>query len=390
MIVDQYTAQVRDFIFSHLEDDVSELALKTHGKTELPMGFILSQIEARQKLKAKLPEWFANPDLVIPDVKVAEQCSSAKTAAYKASLFSGGTFVDLTGGLGVDTYAFAQEFESGIYVDSDPVKVECARHNFSKLGINNVQFIESTAENFMESNSQTFDLLYVDPSRRVDEGKVITLEQSEPNMVEVAPVWRKSANTIMIKASPMMDIHLAENSLKNVSEVHVIAVDNDCKEVLYILSNNAATTYYASNITKHGTARFLVSDSEVNGLELYSEPLKYIFEPNAAIMKLKAFDSLVSTFKIKKLHPNSHLFTSEENISAFPGRTFRLLDSCPYKRKDLLKLLPEAKANVSVRNFPDSVDQIRKKLKVKTGGDAYIFATTILGDKKVLLICEKA
>lgn len=386
-ILELYTPEVKRFVLEHINDNVSNLALKSHGKIDAPMAFVLDQIKCRQKLKNKVAEWYNHPDLIFPDSMIGEQCSSEVTAAYKADLVQGNTFLDLTGGLGVDTFFLSKKFKKGIYVEPDINKLTCVKYNFKLLGVKNIEFINSTAEDFLSVNKKKFDLIYIDPSRRVESKKIIGLEDSVPNVTQLS--LEKSADTVIIKTSPVMDIKLASRGLNCISEIHVISVKNDCKEVLYVLNENHPSNIFQVAINYNGMKLERLEDSESLHSQRFSKPLRYLYEPNASIMKFGMFGQLITQYSVGKLHQNSHLFTSDDKIENFPGRIFKIISVVNYDRKGVSNVLKSKKANVSTRNFPDSVDQIRKKLKLNDGGTSYLFATTLIDESKVIIVCEK-
>lgn len=386
--LEKITPVVTNFIMEHLHDDVSSLALKGHRDSDFPMAFVLNQISSRQKLLNKFSDWARHPDLVFPKSIAAEQCSSDVTANYKASLFSGDTFVDLTGGLGVDCYFLSKKFNKGVYVEPDHSKLECVQYNFRKLGVHNVEFVHSTAEDYLNSNSKHFNLIYIDPSRRVDSGKVITLENSVPDVTTLDLSSR--ADHVLIKTSPVLDIAMATRSLKEIIGIYTLSVKNDCKEVLYVLSKIKVeeTKRVAINFQPNELESYVLC-GHMNSNPKYSAPLYYLYEPNASVLKMGLFNEVCDSFDVFKLHPNSHLYTSEKLVPDFPGRKFQIMGTAVYQKKEVRKYVLQGKANITVRNFPDSVETIKKKLKIKDGGNNYLFATTLKNENKVIIVCEK-
>lgn len=382
------TPAVINYIMDHLNDDPSQLALKTHGKSDLPMGFILEQIRCRQKLSAKMPEWAKHPDLYFPEALITEQCSSQKTAQYKSALISGELFVDLTGGLGVDTFFLSQSFRRGVYVEPNEERLNSVKHNFGVLNVTNVEFVCTTAEEFIAQTKEHFDLINIDPSRRVDKGKVVTIENSVPDVVGMMGEMKQKSTHILIKTSPLQDIQGAVRSLSGVSQVHVLSVQNDCKEVLYFIGGDNEELQKTAVNWSGSETQYLQSETSIH-VSPVGAPQQYLYEPNSALMKAGMFGEISSKFGLSKLHVNSHLFTSSGYIEDFPGRKFRVRKVCAYHRKEVAQHLEHTKANITVRNFPENVASVRKKLKLRDGGSDYLFATTLEDERKVILVCER-
>lgn len=394
---------------AYLQIPVTDLVLKKKRNPDFPIQEIAEQLASRRKAAHKLPEWSAKPTVLLPALAF-EQCSSSLTAHFKCELIGKGKLlIDLTGGLGVDTYFFAQYFERVIHVEPNADLQAIVRHNFTELGVHNVEFVNQTAETFIAQNSQAGDssdypkeggiVVYIDPSRRdTQQQRVFRLTDCVPNIVEIFPQLFEITPTVWLKASPMLDIQQGIYELKNVRKVYAVAVENEMKELLFHLE---ATSFSfgvgaggeaeitAVNLNAKGKQAFVFKKSAESLVKIdYQLPQKYLYEPNAAILKAGAFHSFAHRFNVAKLHPNSHLYTSAAYI-ATPARTFEILHICPYRKQDILPLLASKRANITVRNFPDSVAQIRQKLGLKEGGDCYIFATTNLSGKPIVLICKK-
>ena len=378
--------KTKAFVREHISSDVRDLALKAHRYKDLPMGFIIDQVQSLQKIKKKLPNWYENEDLVFPKALSAEQCSSEVTAEYKSQLMEGESLIDMTGGLGVDAYAFSKKIQYVTYCEKNEEVFECATHNFEVLEASNVSCKNKNSLEYLIHKK--FSWIYLDPARRDDSNqKVFRLEDCEPNILEHLDLLLEHSENILIKASPLLGIEEAITQLKGVREVHVVAVENDCKEVLLVLENGyeGEIRYVAVNHEKGGWSEVGYTSQDEKELTL-SEPLKYIYEPNVSVLKSKAYQYLCNQFGVKKLHQNSHLFTSETLVTDFPGRKFELKEVCAYNKKELLKYLPTKKANITVRNFLATVSDIRKKTGLKDGGEDYLFATQLMnGDYRILL-----
>ena len=392
------TQQQIDFIRLHEREDVRELALKLDKEKyrELDVELVLKQISGRQTAKVKIPSWFVNDDILYPVHLSLEQASSEATASYKASLIpdENKTFVDLTGGMGVDFAFLSQRFAKSVYVEQNWELCDIAGHNFEVLGLQNVAIENSTSETFLEK-MPAVDVIYLDPARRDDSGrKVIRIEDCSPNVSEIQDLLLAKAKKVLLKFSPMLDISLAIKNLKNVSEIHIVSVENECKELLFLLSLNADDTIYtAVNLNKNNsTEKFYFTSNEEQNTEIsFTDTIgKYLYEPNASILKAGAFKSVAKQFNLQKLHVNSHLYTSDNLIPDFPGRIFEVKDWFVPNKKNINTFVSNTKkANISVRNFPMSVVEIRQKTGLKEGGEVYLFGTTMADDEKVWVIAQK-
>lgn len=388
----QLTTEQKQFLRVHQNDNVRDLALRFSGE-EMP--FLLVQVAGRQTAKTKIPSWYVNDEMIYPDHVSLEQASSEITAKYKASVISGGqTLVDLTGGLGVDFAFLSPHFNRAIYVEHDPELCSIALWNFAALGLRNTVIENTPGEAFLQQLPET-DLVYLDPSRRDREGhKVFRIEDCSPDMLPIQDLLLEKSKSVLVKFSPMLDISSALKSLKNVCEIHVVSVENECKELLFLLSSEERQIkYYAVNLNKNKeTEKFCFTREEERDARIsFSSSIgKYLYEPNASILKAGAFKSVSRQLDIQKLHPNSHLYTSDRLISDFPGRVFEVKSVFAPNRKNMKTFLSETKkANISVRNFPISVAEIRRLSGLKEGGNVYLFATTLADGQKKWVTCGK-
>lgn len=382
----------RQFIREHLNDDVPTLALKK-APVGTDLSLALRQIEARQLLLKKAPEWSANDDLRFPARLAIEQCSSEATAQYKAKLLNGKAFADLTGGLGIDTYYLSRGFEKSDYVECQPELCEMARHNFQALEAR-IKVWNETAEDFLD-HCGPYDCLYIDPARRDTHGrKTVAIGDCTPDVTQLQEQLLQTAPTVLVKLSPMLDISQALATLHNVKEIHAVAVANECKELVFRLERDFSgpTELYCANLQTGQPLLHFTQEEEQNcALQLADHPQRYLYEPNAALLKAGCFRLPAAWFGIRKLHKNSHLYTSETLVANFPGRIFEVEGWAPYNKKLRQSLLPDlGKANLAVRNFPLSVDELRKSLKMSDGGDTYLFATTLHDGEKALIRTKKA
>ena len=390
----------RAFIREHLTDDVRALALGTFSANP-DIKKLAAQISSRQKAREKLPHWYENDALVFPPALSVEQASSEQTARYKASLVSGKCLIDLTGGMGVDTWAFAGRVEQVIYVEQNAELAELAMHNLPLLGLSNVTVRTGDGLAFINSldeTDKTIDWVYLDPHRRnAQGGKVVRLADCEPDVSKpgiLAALFTRT-NRILLKASPLLDIDSATRQLQGrVESVHVVAVQGEVKEILFVLGNQSINLYditiNAVNLTTGGAISFAFQRHEERTAEVsLGEPLRYVYEPNAAMLKAGAFRLAATRFDLKKLAPNSHLYTSETVRPDFPGRIFALQQVIKPDAKAVKQAIPDLKANLTVRNFPQTVAELRKKLSLREGGSIYVLATTLLNGDKRLLITHK-
>lgn len=382
------------FIQAHLEADLNRLLLSAARYPQIDVPYIVGQIEALRKVREKLPAWY-DPRLRFPPRLSVEQASSEVTAQFKAQLFSGGKMADLTGGLGVDTFYWAKSFESVTYVEQQPELVGCAEHNFQILAAGNIQCVQDSAESFLQQNTGAFDLLYLDPARRGDrQQRLFQLADCSPNVLVTKDLLLEKSPRVLLKTAPLLDITQALRDLGTVSQVWVLAHKNECKEVLYLLERNAVqpdrVPIQAVDLGGTGVPFTFTMEAEKAAQTRFSEPLQYLYEPDAALMKAGAFKVYAERYGLSKLHVNTHLYTSDQRVTATPGRHFKILQVCKYDKKAIQTALGARQANVAARNFPDTADKVRQTLGLKDGGDCYLFACTLADQRKVVLLCEKA
>lgn len=417
----ELTSEQREFILAHERGDVRETALR-FVRDDMPL--LLAQIAGRQMAEKKIPSWYAEEGIIYPPHLSLEQASSELTARYKASLLSEnkgtfgdvvfsvgrgyGSFADLTGGMGVDFSFLSSHFREAVYVEQNEDLCRIAAHNFDLLKLKNTMVHCADAETFLK-NIAPLDFVYLDPSRRDNAGqKVFRMEDCSPDLSEIKPLLLEKSDRVMVKYSPMLDISLAVKSLGCVDEVHVVSVDNECKELLFLLSkNDGAETGKASvkeplngpllvavNLKRSGEKeRFAFTPVQERDCRISyaGEPGRYLYEPNASILKAGAFKSVAEVYHLQKLHINSHLYTSDEFVPGFPGRIFEVESFFVPNKKNIKVFSQETKkANITVRNFPMTVAEIRRKTGLGDGGDIYLFTTTLTEGQNVWIICRKA
>jgi 16S rRNA G966 N2-methylase RsmD len=380
--------EVQEFIQMNLGLPLEKVIFQCKKNNEWNGSLIANQIHGRNKINSKIPSWSSNKSLLFPEKISIEQCSSEATALYKSKLASGNSFIDLTGGFGVDSYFMSQSFNIGYYCELNKSLFQITSHNFRKLNCQLNTFNASGIEVLKKIDQ--VDLIYIDPSRRNKEKKrVFKLEDYSPNIVENLELLLEKSNKIIVKTAPFLDIQQVLTTLPHISEIHAISINNDCKEVLYIIDKNKsdAPQIHCIDLMKKWHFSFQYSDED-NKCTI-SEPLNYLYEPSTSILKAGAFNSIALHHNISKLHVNSHLYTSVDLISGFQGRKFKILAICKPNKKDISKYVENGKANITKRNFPYSVQELRKKLDLKDGGRHYLFATILENDKKVIIVTEK-
>lgn len=397
MIINDPTQQ---YISAHAEDDVARLALHPSKDPQVDMAVALQQIAGRQKAKEKLPEWYATEGILYPKKVSMEQCSSSQTAGYKASLVNGDSFADFSGGFGVDTAAFAKKFGKGYYVEPQQELCNLFQHNCNILDINNVDIINGTMEDNLASIGPV-DMIYLDPSRRDMHGRrVVSLTDCTPNLPEWKSALLERCNILMVKLSPMIDIYQTLRDLPETYAVHVVAVEGECREVVFILSRGDAmhcvsttdSTIIAVDINKTTTTRIETTlQTERTTLPCIATELgAYLYEPNAAVMKAGIFNALSEQFRIAKLAKSTNLFTANELHEDFPGRVFRIEAMHEFHpRKTAKDLSHLTNASIAVRNFPLTAEELRKTLKNKDGNGAYLFGCTLWNGSRVILQTNK-
>lgn len=385
----------KDFILLNRERDVRELALQGGRYPEVDMAFALNQIAGWQTARTKLPSWAECADIIYPPHLSMEQCSSEQTALYKASLVEKGvSMTDLTGGFGVDFSFIARRFSSATYVERLADLCDIARRNFEVLRLHHADVVCGDGVDFLRT-MKPVDFIYLDPARRdLNGSRTYALEDCTPNVIELRDVLLEKARTVMIKLSPMLDWHKVVGDLGCVSEVHVVSVRNECKEMLVVLrrDSNAPLRCYAVNDDE--TVVFRASDAVASTVRLVSDTSEirrgsYLFEPNASLMKLGCFGLLCERYGVKKIGAHSNLFIAGESVD-FPGRKFQISTVSSMNKKELRRNLSFiTRANIAVRNFPISSQDLRRQLKLKDGGDTYIFATTQGERNHLILVAGK-
>ena len=393
------TETLLNFIRDHAEDDLSTLLLSASRYKDIDIKMAVGQIKARSRIKDKLPSWYNRDRLLFPSTLATEQCSSEITALYKQRFIQRGDCIcDLTGGLGVDSYFFSQKAKSVIYVEKDKDYCEAARYNMGILGASGISVINAEATEVITNNDSRIseaNIFYIDPDRRGKGNKrMFAIADCEPDLTKIWPHILEKQCKIIVKLSPMLDITQVLTQLTGVSEVHVISVRNECKELIVVSYNkNPDTQIFCINYTSDGEEqlfRFIFQDEHSATVRPAAKVGRYLYEPNSSILKAGAYKSVACHFGVEKLHVSSHLYTSNNLISSFPGRIFEATEIIPFGSRTCKTLSTEIpKANISVRNFPLSAEEFRKRTQITDGGNVYLFATTMSENSKILIKCRK-
>ena len=421
-----WTPELEAFVASHLNDDTSRLLLSARRYPGIDVPAAVQQIEARRQIRTKLPEWYADPRLMMGGRLAAEQCSSERTARYKRSLVCGRSLCDLTGGMGVDFYYMSQGLERAVYVEHQPQLCEAARHNLAVLGATHAEVCEADAVSFLASVGGSLpssalssvplapsaatdgvrlaDTIYLDPARRAADGsRVYDLRDCEPDVVALRDALLRRCARLVVKVSPMADLSRLLEQLPGVAEVHVVAVRNECKEVLLVLDADGvlgggedgamAPRVCCVDFLSAREVRFAFGWEEEAGArsQFATEVGAYLYEPDVTLLKAGAFRVVGQRFGLEKLDVNSHLYTSDRLASDFPGRVFAVGETIPFHSRCLKTLKHSVpQANISARNFPLSADSLRARTGIRDGGETYLFASRMSGGQPVLMRCRKA
>lgn len=384
------------FIQSHRNDDISQLILKAGKFKEFDIKKLAAQIAARQKAFKKLPGWAENEELIFPPVLSVEQSSSEATARYKAGLLGGAVLTDITGGMGVDCFYISRNFKTAHYYELQKDVAHTAAFNFEKLEAHNIKVHAADSLESLENTGQYSDWIYADPARRgSNREKVVLLSDCTPDVLSHLPILFKNAPNVLLKTSPLLDIDLAAKQLQMLKEVHVMGYEQECKELLFVLNRDIISDQFTVKvrvINADGSIRHRMDfsrEDERRAAVSYSRPLSYLYEPHPAVLKAGAFKTVSAVFDVAKLSVNSHLYTSERLSADFPGRSFEIIGACKPDMKEISAFAKDGKANLTLRNFPAKIQDLRKKWKLKEGGDVYLFATTLADNSKIIIVTRK-
>ncbi len=421
------------FILDHAEADGAQLLLSASRYPEIDMGRAVSAIEARKKIVSKIPLWHTHPELIYPTSLSVEQCSSQTTAEYKMSFVpEGGNITDFTGGLGVDCSFMARRAAKCLYIERDRKLCEAALHNFKVLGLENIivehgdcreflnmatgaqeEFSDAT-EGLLEASEDAskkdaaltkadaekathFDLIYLDPARRSkSSGRVFSIKECEPDLLQLSDALLKAADRVLVKLSPMVDITATLREVPSVRELHILSTDNECKELLLLMSRSGAILapeeipIHAVDLTLGKENRFTFTLNEEKSAPYpIAAPKTYLYQPGRAILKSGAFRLPCSRFGIDKIAPSTHLYTSDRFVEDFPGKAFRIKEIIPFKKEGIRSMSREYPLlNCVALNFPLDTNALKQRLKVSDGGNFHLFATTLASGEKVMIVSE--
>jgi len=382
--------EVQHFIDTNLKTNLPNLVLKGSPFEGITMQELAEQILCKSKCINKLPTYFTTSKIYYPKVVNIEQTSSEVTAQYKSNLVAGKSLIDLTGGFGVDSLFFAKQIQQVTHCEINESLSEIVKYNLSLMGMENIHCVNEDGISYLQKEKINYDWIYIDPSRRNEQkAKVFKLEDCKPDIAMHLDTLLKYTNNVMIKLSPFLDIHATIDQLKFTKEVHIVAVKNEVKELIILIQKgfDGVCRLKTVNIKTEKYDLFEgIFHSEVKST--FSLPKTYLYEPNSAILKAGLFNEVSFQLDIYKLNNNSHLYTSDKLIE-FPGRSFKIISIYKYNRKQIKKNFSAKKANITTRNFNESVAQIRKKTGIKEGGDDYLFFTKDKEDSAIMIHCIK-
>jgi len=378
---------VQDYINANLNADVNQIALAKSPFEGITSAELATQITAKKKSEKKLPTWFHTENIYYPPVLSIEQTSSEVTAKYKSKLAKGDTLIDITGGFGIDTYYFAKKVEEVIHCEINPELSAVAQHNAQALNAKNIEFKAVDGIAYLQNRETTFDTIYVDPARRAEKGKVFMLKDCTPDVVTHLDALLKKSSRIIIKTAPLLDISAGLAELNQVSEIHIVSVKNECKELLWVIDKgfDKDTKIIAVTLNNELEKNFSFFRSAANGAVHYAQNLStnaYLYEPDAALLKSGAFNLIGSTYQLIKLNPQTQLFTADLIRVDFPGRIFKIeaiLSTGELKKETNLK------GNVIVRNYPAKPEDLVKKYKIKSDQEQFLIFTKIANGENVIL-----
>lgn len=383
---------VQNFLKTHIHSNTQDIALKKSPFPEVTASELAIQLEGRQKAEKKLNTWFQKSKIYYPKSLSIEQASSEDTAKYKADLISQcSSVIDLTGGFGVDSYFFSKKVKRVAHCELNEDLSKIAQHNAKVLGADNIEFIAGDGVSFLQNQTENeFQCIYLDPSRRVKTRKVFMLQDCEPNIIGLQDKLFQKSTTILIKTAPLLDITLSLKQLNHVKEVHILSLNNDCKEVLFLLEKNNETEplIKVAGLRKPQSYSFsfLPSQEKIASIA-YSLPKRYIYEPDVGLLKAGCFKLIAERNALDKLHTNTHLYTSDRLQKEFPGKSFEIIQSIEYKY--FKKNKNNWTANVVSKNFPIKAEEIRKKHKIKEGKNEFLFFCRGLNDQLLVIHAQR-
>ncbi|WP_293957401.1 MULTISPECIES: THUMP-like domain-containing protein [unclassified Sphingobacterium] len=376
--------EIQQFLDRNAEQSPAKIALKKSPFEGISPSELATQLDGKQRASTKIPLWANTPGIYFPPKLNLEQCSSEKTALFKSTLINKGThLVDVTSGFGVDSFYFSRQAAQVTACELNPELAAVSKHNAAILKADNLHVIAANGVDYiLDDANRRFDYIYLDPSRRVQNKKVFLLDECEPNLVQLQDDFFQHSTTIISKLAPLLDISSAVQQLRHVKDVYVISVQNDCKELVFVQEKD-----YEGDATVHAVRLFqgqqqvisFTYESERAVVNAYSEPLSYLYEPDVALSKAGAFKIVGQIFNVKKLHKNTHLYTSDQKIENFPGKTFLIKQVESFT--DFKKNKKPLQSGIIAKNFPLKTEEIKKKFKIKDAGDSFVFFTTTQNDQ---------
>ncbi|HQT23571.1 MAG: hypothetical protein B7X86_00470 [Sphingobacteriales bacterium 17-39-43] len=386
---DLLNIEVQNFIKDNLNSDIPSLSLKKSPFPKIRSKELAEQVDSKKRCEHKLPLWFQTQGIYYPPKLAIEQASSELAAIYKSNLISGDDIIDLTGGFGVDTCFFAKKAMNVTHCELNTELSEISKYNSDVLGVK-IEYHRVDGIEYLHCNTNKYNTIYIDPSRRVNSKKVFLLKDCEPDIIINLELLRSRSELLMIKTAPLLDIHSTINELKEVSSIHIVSIKNECKELLYLIdskncSNDPMIICALIAADETITYSFRISEERNFGITEYSNPLDFIYLPDVALLKAGCFKLITRDFGIHKIHPHTHLYTSDKLNSSFPGRKFKLNKIWNYGT--FIKEQSFKKANIICRNFPVSPENLKKKLKISDGGDEYLLFCTSKNNELIVLSC---
>ncbi|WP_370088915.1 RsmD family RNA methyltransferase [Ekhidna sp.] len=382
---------VKEFIRENADSDPKKLILNPPGEFKEYIKEIADQIQSRQKAKNKLADWAEDFDLIMPPALSIEQASSESTCHYKQELIHGKHLIDLTGGMGIDCIALSEKFERTTYVEEQAELCEVFKHNAQTLG-KEIEVVNESAESFLSrfDDNTTDTTFYIDPARRdIHKNRVFRIEDCSPNLIEILPLLKTKGHKTLVKFSPILDLQAITSTVNGIQEIHIVSVKNDCKEILLLLDfeSRSNVQIIAANLQTNQPNYAFFSGNESNSKVAYGMLNKYLLEPNSSVMKAGAFKRISEDFGLCKLGDNTHLYTSDSQVSSFPGRTFEVIATA--NKKNISRYADKGKINVITRNYPLNASELKKKWKLKDGGDLFLIGFRDIYGKPQTVIGQK-
>jgi 16S rRNA G966 N2-methylase RsmD len=378
--------EIRRILAENEGSDTAKLALKWAGKKDIPVNFLLTQIAGRKIAAKKLPDLYKIDSIIYPDKTALEQCSSTLAAQNKQRFIPKGRVADLTGGLGIDSISFAKASNSVVYIEPNEDRLKIAIHNFKELGLQNVDFQNSTAEEFLKNlKTKEFDLIYLDPSRRDENNRrAFRLSDLQPDVLQLKSQILFASPKLLLKVGPMLDITEAIRELGKVTIVNIVSIKDECKELLFYVDEKASENpeIICSELKDDGNSEFKFDYQFEKILEIkIGKFSNYIYDPQASIIKAGGFKSIADKYELIKLNANTHLYTSEQLINNFPGKCYEVISQLDFDLKTLKSELKNKNFHLVFRNFPEDATKVSNKLNLKSGGDRYLFFYTDFDQK---------